>query len=406
LGEARVQALVAYSAFGDSRLVSKAILESAADDDAATLILDEEAAWILLVWEYYMHTGDRRLLQQLYPRVRACLSRLRGALNEHGVLSLDVVEGRAAAVFVDEVELDRRGEVTSANAFYHRALLTAARIAGSVADLPARREFEHRALALRNAINWRMWSRSDAAYADCRTRAGLGRRMSDETNWLAIAFGIADPERAQAIRARLDGREGVGSEPSPFFQCYVLEALYTLGDDAAAIERIRRLWGGMLGAGADAWWQHWPQRPEPGSVPPGSLCWAPAASPTHFLTTEVAGMRPTAAGWRRARVQPSLGGLEWLRGTAPTPLGDLVVESRRHGDRAVDLQVSIPAGMRAELGLAEISPEDVVEWEGRIIWPTAQAHRGLALESPPQWTQGRWSWLVAGPREIRLRLRG
>src|SRR5262249_32655991 len=118
-------------------------------------------------------------------------------------------------------------------------------------------------------------------------------------------------------------------------------------------------------------------------------------------------MRPTAPGWRRARIRPVLGALEWVRGRVPTPAGEVSVECRRRGaaEGAVDLSASIPAGMRVEFGLAGLGESDVVEWEGRVIWPVERAHRGLELEYLPEWSHGRWSWLVTGPREVRLRVR-
>src|SRR5262249_30897103 len=200
------------------------------------LALDEEAVWVILLWEYFLQTGDRQLLTRLYPELRARLSRLHDHCTEFGILDAEGGPGARAAVFVDDVDLDRRGEMTAANAFYHRALLTAARVAAGVADLPAQREYEHRALALRQAVNWRLWSESHHAYADCRTRHGRGQRVSAETNWLAIAFGLADSRRAVALRQWLDGGTATAREPSPFFQSYVLEALYTLGDTTAAQE--------------------------------------------------------------------------------------------------------------------------------------------------------------------------
>src|SRR5204863_5732064 len=109
-----------------------------------------------------------------------------------------------------------------------RALLTAARIAASMADTPAQREYVHRAHALRSAVNWRLWSESDQRYADCRTRHGLGQPGGAETNWLALAFGLAEPQRAMLVRRWLESAAAATREPSPFFQSYLLEALYGL----------------------------------------------------------------------------------------------------------------------------------------------------------------------------------
>jgi hypothetical protein len=97
--------------------------------------------------------------------------------------------------------------------------------------------------------------------------------------------------------------------------------------------------------------------------------------------------------------------LEWVRGIVPTALGDLGVDCRRRAERAVALEVSIPEGMRVELTLADVSEQDIVEWEGRVIWPIERAHRAVELESLPRWEQGEWSWTVTGPSDVRLRVR-
>jgi alpha-L-rhamnosidase len=447
LGEARVQALVDYAAFGDGRLACKLLTETVTGWETQPLVLDEVASWLFLLWEHFLQTGDRTLLQRLYPAVRARVSLLNEHLDESGLLSVDHGRSGRAVVWVDDVALDRRGAVTAANAFYHRALLTAARIAASMADVPAQHEYEHRARALRNAANWRLWSLSDQAYADCHTRTGIGRRISAETNWLALAFGLAEPERASTLSRWLDRWAEWRPEPSPFFQTYALEALYALGAHTAATDRIRRLWDRFLAAGATTCWQGWPAWGEgerergregerdhvgvrsavsrgPGSLPQsrspslphslsrppaappnGAACWPPAAAPTSFLTRETLGVRPLAPGWVRARLRPVLGPLEWVRGVAPTPRGDMAVECRRRGERAVDLVASIPDGMRVEVGLADVRERDIVEWEGHVIWPGAQIHRGLDLEHLPRWTRDGWTWLVTGPREVRLRVR-
>ena len=71
----------------------------------------------------------------------------------------------------------------------------------------------------------------------------------------------------------------------------------------------------------------------------------------------------------------------------------------------MELAVSVPEGMRAELTLADLREQDIVEWEGRVIWPIQRAHRGVELETLPRWGQGGWTWTVSGPRDVRLRVR-
>jgi len=76
-----------------------------------------------------------------------------------------------------------------------------------------------------------------------------------------------------------------------------------------------------------------------------SLCHGWAAGPTAWLSEHVLGLSPAAPGFRAVRVSPHLGGLEWARGTLPTPHGIIMVSHERGPDGQVQTQVEAPAGV-------------------------------------------------------------
>ena len=62
-----------------------------------------------------------------------------------------------------------------------------------------------------------------------------------------------------------------------------------------------------------------------------SFCHAWGASPIYLLGRYYLGVRPTAPGFAKYCVSPCLGGLRWMEGSVPTPLGDIEVSvSEKH----------------------------------------------------------------------------
>ena len=82
VGDAYVEAMINYAAFGDPRLTAKLVRQTAQSqqsdgmtmmhapgdhDVLATAIVDYSLAWILTAHEYYRYTGDKALIKEIYP---------------------------------------------------------------------------------------------------------------------------------------------------------------------------------------------------------------------------------------------------------------------------------------------------------------------------------------------------
>jgi len=255
---------------------------------------------------------------------------------------------------------------------------------GSNAD-PAR----YRAAADRveAAINRSCWSESHGAYVDtvrdevayaryaARIVARGGRpegleeflartRVSEPTNTLVLLCGCAPPERTERILPLVQAaRAGnfVGSDPSraqawpaeqvvpvgsPWFLFFTLETLVRYGEAEMAVEIVRKQWGRMIEKGATTFWETFP-----GYLPghwSRSLCHGWSAAPAYFLSTQVLGIEPGAAGYTRVRVAPHECGLSWADGVAPTPHGPVHVRWSRDDERW-EVEIHLPPGTTGEL---------------------------------------------------------
>ena len=77
-----------------------------------------------------------------------------------------------------------------------------------------------------------------------------------------------------------------------------------------------------------------------------SLCHGWGAGPTTWLSMRVLGIEPAAPGFRKVRIRPHLGRLEWAEGSFPTPYGVIKVSHRKKADGTVSSQIKLPKGIK------------------------------------------------------------
>jgi hypothetical protein len=148
---------------------------------------------------------------------------------------------------------------------------------------------------------------------------------------------------------------------STFYGYYVLQASSTL----AALEVIRRYWGGMLELGATSFWEDFDilwlknagridELPTDNKVDVhksyGNFCYKGlrhslshgwSCGPAPFLSERVLGVRFSSPG--KVIIKPELGDLKFVCGTVPTPYGVISVEADKSG-----FKYSLPDGISLE----------------------------------------------------------
>jgi hypothetical protein len=76
-----------------------------------------------------------------------------------------------------------------------------------------------------------------------------------------------------------------------------------------------------------------------------SLCHGWAAGPTAWLSHNVLGVQPLAAGCAQVRIAPQLGNLKWVEGTYPTPKGPIRVRHDQQADGSIVSKIELPPGI-------------------------------------------------------------
>ncbi|WP_025414468.1 family 78 glycoside hydrolase catalytic domain [Gemmatirosa kalamazoonensis] len=346
VGDTRVQSLISLYVGGDARLMREAIVQfdrsrlpegitqSRYPSCLVQIIPPFSLIWVAMVHDYWMHRDEPAFVRALLPGVRGVL-----AWYERHVDSTGMVGPTPWWNYVDWTPAWRngvppgadRGHSAMTSLLFVYALQRAAQMEDSL-GLPAEGSRE-RALAARitAAVRARTWRPARGLFADAPDSASF----SQQTNVMAVLSGAVPAAERRTVMERVLADTTL-VRASYYYGFYVLEALREAGLGERYVEQLAP-WRGMLALGLTTT----PETPEP--TRSDSHAWS--AHPNYGLLATVLGVRPSAPGFRRVRVAPSLGPLHRAEGRVPHPLGDVEVRLERVGATGVRGEVTLPAGL-------------------------------------------------------------
>lgn len=376
LGDVSVEYHVGQAAFGPSvNPLNRQFLRQAAESQRpdgltqmfapgdhrtnAILIPDWTLQWILDAEQHLLYSGELDVIEEVFPAVQRALAWFERHIGEHGLVA-DMPYWH----FHDWAALGRRGEAATLNAVLVGALRAAAFLARALESLRAARRYEALADSIAAALNRRHWDEGRGVYVDT-IAAGEGaqfldRRVSQHANaamilwdiaprerWARMIAAITDPSRVKFTAAPPIAPSGEPFDPerdvvlaNTFFSHFVHRALCKAGRFDLSLEIMRARYGRMLARGATTLWESYD--------PTASLCHGFSATPVFVLSSEVLGVAPLEAGFRRFKVAPQLGDLTSARGVFPTVRGDVFVGWTIEG-ATLRLAVTVPPASEAEI---------------------------------------------------------
>ncbi len=181
-----------------------------------------------------------------------------------------------------------------------------------------------------------------------------GKRDSRTTSFaqaFAIAYEIAKPDEYDSLFSLLNDRSKRSAHYS-LSQVVELAAYAQAGRAGDAVRRLKSAWLPIVQSGYNRFFEDIQGGKDPnaqlgmyGRKYAASLChaWAGAA-PVIALSRGVLGIEPVEPGYRLCSVSPQRCGLDWVKGSVPTPGGSIEIE--RRGDQ-VDL--TLPPSVNARL---------------------------------------------------------
>ena len=339
--------------------------------------------WLLQVYDHYKYTGDLEFLSELFGAVKETLARCEKMTDSRGLFDM---QGAWNLLEWANNDLDFYGEVTGNNVMLSHCYRRAAEMAEILGDSALAVYYNEKAAAYREAVNTYCWDEERKAYVDTvRDAYAYERycqymdvrkmtkisyedylkkgRIGVQSNTLALIYGCVPEERREyALRWLEDNMAsgiyvsgtpanrtaGIPSEEeapdgyvhigSPFFLYFALKTLYKFGREDLAILAQRRDWANLLKSDLTTCIETF----KSGKDWTRSVAHAWSASPAIFLMTEVLGIQPVKAGYKEFTVTPKPSGLDFAKGSVPTPYGRIYVEWRKKENGELEIICNAP----------------------------------------------------------------
>lgn len=343
LGDLHPEASVIYSVFGADESIRRSLDRTRAeypDGKWINTLPSYSFWWIINLYDWYMHTGDREYLESNLDYVRTIAK-----------LAYDVAIANPAH-FSFFVDWSSAGNDPARRFGFYCVMYKSFVCALEIADTLGDKEL------------------SDLAKRGMAAIRALELETPDQKQMAGIAAysGLKDAREVNDLVLSRNKLEGL----STFMGYYVLLAKGEAGDVCGALDIIRDFWGAMLDLGATTFWEdfdiEWVKdaarideiTPEGKKDVHGdngkecyvgyrhSLCHGWAGGPTAFMMQYVLGVRIATPGARKLVIKADLGDLEWARGSFPTPYGAVKIEHRRDGERIISF-VDAPEEVEIEV---------------------------------------------------------
>jgi hypothetical protein len=376
-GDAIQSYLMNYYLFFDTEAVKRTIRLLRGKDPVTAhtnTIMDYTFYWFMSIYDYYMYSGDKHFVTQIYPHMQTLMDYVLSRTNTNGM-----VEGLPGDwVFIDWADgyLDKRGEVAFEQVLFCRSLETMALCAGLVGDQDGVEAYALWADDLRQKLCPAFWNESKQALAHNRVHEKQSDAVTRYSNIFSVLFDYLDAPKKEAVRNSVLLNDDILKITTPYMRFYELEALCALGEQERVMKEMKAYWGGMLALGATSFWEKYDPE-DTGAAhlamygrPYGkSLCHAWGASPVYLLGKYFLGVRPTKPGYEEFAIHPALGGLKWMEGSVPTPRGDIRVYM---DEREISVEAGMGGGCVVFTSLTEPqSNRGKIEWLGGNNWKIA-----------------------------------
>ena len=296
-------------------------------------IMDYTFYWFDAVEKYRLYSGDPYIACQVYPRMKTLLEFALGRLDAAG----RPVDRPGDWMFIDWAPepLHNTGGVTAfEQMLLVRALEATAGVAKEVGAADDANAYLARAKKLRDEIVPRYWNEEKGGLLHLMKADGsLDEQLTRYPNMFGLFYGYFDEAKRARVVKDVLLNDNVLKIQTPYMRFYELESLCSLGMQETVTKEIKSYWGGMLNLGATSFWELYNPAEKGvahyamyGRRYGKSLCHAWGASPTYLLGKYYLGVTPTQPGFAAYEVKPNLGGLDWIEGDVPTPLGRIHVK--------------------------------------------------------------------------------
>ncbi len=260
-------------------------------------------------YSYYLYTGDSNFIADMYPYIREYM--LRWSMGADGL----PVNSRVYNKWIDW-GTHRDVAVTEDALYYYacKAFVEMAGIVGSATDVTL---FKNRMTSIEANFDKAYWKsngyRSDVDEID-------DGKPDDRANAMAIVAGLVDSSKYATVKDVLVNTK----DASPYMEKFVEHALFLMGEEDAALTRMKSQYTGMVNNASTTLYEGW-------NVNSGTNNHAWNV-PNLILSKYAIGVEPIAPGFSKYQVLPKEGSLKSLKAEIPSIKGLITVDISKTTD--------------------------------------------------------------------------
>ncbi|WP_435749183.1 family 78 glycoside hydrolase catalytic domain [Microbacterium sp. PMB16] len=336
----------------------------------ATAVWGDAAVWVpqALWWSY----GDAERLADYYPAMVMHLESIEQDISETGLWD----RGNQLGDWLDPdaPPEDPAAAKADPSVVATACLYRSASFAAEAADVLGKTD---------DAQRWRaLAARTRAAFVEHYVDAdGVVRSDCATVYALAISFGVLDGDLRDAAGRRLAAlvrasgyRVTTGFAGTPFVTWALSDTGHLEDAYRLLLERESPSWMYPVVMGATTVWERWDSMLPDGTINSGEM-----TSFNHYalgavvdwVYQVVGGIRPASPGYASVRIQPQPGpGIDWAETTYRAASGPVSCAWRVEGED-LRVEVSVPAGVPAEVILPDGRRFDVVGGSHEFVGPAS-----------------------------------
>jgi len=354
MGDALVEEEVNFYSFADRPLMRRMLRQCAQSRLPSGLMYgvfpaerhkyilpDYNFTWLLAAEKFYDYTGDKGIIEEIFPAAVKNLEWFENNINKtFGLLG----NPEGYWLFIDWADIDKTGLCASYNLWYLLALRSMQRLCRLTGKNPA--VYAKRENKLQRALLKTFYDRKKGLWYEAFDLKKKKTQVSQHANTLACLAGLpVDIAGKNIIKdSFLKKSDKKLPRASSYFAKYVLEALFETGEQERALKLIKDGWGGMIKRGATTFWEIWGALDQPWSV-----CHAWSSHPVMLLSKYILGVKNTGTGWKNIEFDPKpVKGVKWARGVIPTPFGSITAEWRADKKGKYIYSIDYPEEIRCE----------------------------------------------------------
>lgn len=294
IGDLRLEALANYYSFNNLKLVRRCLyLFAAADGNAhgfmpayiyenpgyvsGTWFLEDYALlFAASVCDYYNHTKDEATFTELYPAVKSQMEAAHSAVDSSGIIT--VIPG--SDVFIDWCKGLKKITALQGVYLYTLRLLTDVL---TQTEHPDAKIYEERYRDARDSALKILYDKDKNAFINEKDNYQYSVHSAV---WMILSDVVSGDNAVTILFGALNSCES--EKPfTPYMHHYVVQAMIKLGMLEEAKAYIKNYWGGMMGEGADTFYEVYvPGNPEfspYGDRMINSMCHAWSCTPAYFI---------------------------------------------------------------------------------------------------------------------------